>query len=143
MIRSLLLWFIMFLACLVTVFLTLIDGVCSLPFLKQPWKTHHVHISGWQSQDSSGSNCERMVIRELVESFSHMNWHLWVQTLNSLKVFGVCWSRLYRVYNSCIVNTRKLMHLLIRNTCCFFHQEVHPFLVKILYWQWKGHALYK
>jgi len=65
-----------------TVVLTLIDGVCSFSFLKQPWKTHHGYIPGWQSQDASYP----MVGRELEESFSHMNWHLWVQTLNSLKV---------------------------------------------------------
>jgi len=32
-----------------------------------------------------------------------MNWH---QTLNSVKVFGMCWRRLYRVLDSCIDNTR-------------------------------------
>jgi len=32
---------------------------------------------------------------------SHMNW-----LLHSLKVFGMCWRRLYRVLDSCIDNTR-------------------------------------
>jgi len=47
-----------------------------------------------------------MVGRKHEESFSHMIWHILVQTLNSLKVFGMCWRRLYRVLDSCIVNTR-------------------------------------
>jgi len=50
---------VMFLA---TVLLTLIDGVCSFSFLKQPC--------------SPGSDCERMVVRKHEESFAHMNWHL-------------------------------------------------------------------
>lgn len=62
------------------------------------------HIPGWQCQDSSGSNCERMVGREKEEWFSHTNGHLWIQTLHSVKVFGMCWRRLYRVLDSCIVN---------------------------------------
>jgi len=55
----------------------------------------------------SGSNWERMVGREHEESFSHMNWHLLVQTLNSWKVFGMSWSRLYRVLDSCIVKYKE------------------------------------
>jgi len=52
----------MFDKCLTTVLLTLIDGVCSFSFLKQPCrKRHHGHIPGLQRQDSSGSNWERMV----------------------------------------------------------------------------------
>jgi len=46
-----------------------------------------------------------------------MNLHLSVQTLNSLKVFGLCWRRLYTVLDSCIANTRSF----------FFHLEVHQF----------------
>jgi len=59
---------------LATVILTLIDEVGSFPFLKPCRKTHHGHIPGWQWQDSSGSNCERMVGREHEESFPQMNW---------------------------------------------------------------------
>jgi len=42
--------------CLATVLLTLINGVCG--------KTHHAYVPGWQCQDSSGSNWERVVGRE-------------------------------------------------------------------------------
>jgi len=38
------------------------------------------------------------VKEQLGRTFSHMNWPLWV--------FGMCWRRLYRVLDSCIVNTR-------------------------------------
>jgi len=56
---------------------------------------------------------ERMFgIKEL---FSITNWHLWVQTWNSLKVFGMCWRRLYRVPDSCILNTRFGPNSLIPN----------------------------
>jgi len=41
--------------------------------------------SGWQCQDSSCSNGWK----EHEESFSHMNWHPWVQTLKLLKVVGI------------------------------------------------------
>jgi len=52
-------------------FLTLIDGVCTT-IIKQPCRnTHHGHIPGWQCQDSSGSNCERMVGRE---SRPYIDW---------------------------------------------------------------------
>jgi len=62
------------------------DEVCSFSFLKHPCrKTHHGHIPGWRCQDSS--SCK-------------------VQTLNSLKVFGMCWRSLYRVLDSYIANTR-------------------------------------
>ncbi len=44
--------------------------------------------------------------REHEELFSHMNWHLWVLTLTSVKVFGMRWRRFYTVPDPCIVNTR-------------------------------------
>jgi len=59
------------------------------------------------------------------ESSSQMNWH---QNLNSLKVFGMCWRRLYRELDSCVVNTRSW--------------PINV-LVKILYWQCKSPALCK
>jgi len=44
--------------------------VCSFSFLKKPCiKMYHGHIPGWQCQDSSGSNCERIVEREHEETF--------------------------------------------------------------------------
>jgi len=59
---------------LATVLLTLIDGVCGFSFLDHTCrKTLHGHIPGWQCQDSSGSNWERMVGRDYEETFSHMN----------------------------------------------------------------------
>jgi len=54
------------------------DGVCRFYFLK------HGHIPGWQCQDSSGSNCVRMVGRSMKN-----HSHSWIgsfesETLNSL-----------------------------------------------------------
>ena len=102
------------------------------PFKHPCRKTHHGHIPGWQSQDSSGSNCERMVGREHEESFSLMNCH---QTLNSLKVFGMCWRRLYRELDSCIDNIQdldqKLMHLLMEINVMLFPSRgtyIHSYL---------------
>jgi len=89
--------------CLAIVFLTLIDGECSFSSLKKSCrKTHHGHIPGWQCQDSSGSNCERIVGREHELSFSHMNWQNLAPLSTDLKFI----ESLYRVLDSCIVNTR-------------------------------------
>jgi len=65
--RQMLIMIIMFLACYI--FGNSSSNpkclMCCFSFLKQPWrKTHHGHISAWQCQDSSGSNCKRMVGRE-------------------------------------------------------------------------------
>jgi len=100
-------------------------------------KTHHDdHIPGWPCQNSSGSNCERMVGREHDESFSHMN-----QLLNSVKVFGMCWRRLFcRVLDSCIVNTRSWPKKMdapldgnnvtfISNNSCHGHHGIWPVCV--------------
>jgi len=52
-----------------------------------------------------------MVVREHEESFSHMNW---VQTLNSLRVFGMCWRRLCWTLALEIQDLdQKCMHLLM------------------------------
>jgi len=40
-----------------------------------------------------------------------------VQTLNSLKVFGICWRRLYRVLDSCVVIGRYWP----KNVCTFWN----------------------
>ncbi len=64
--------------------------------------------------------------REHEELFSHMNWHLWVLTLTSVKVFGMRWRRFYTVPDPCIVNTRswpKFMHLLMEITSLQFFQH--------------------
>jgi len=76
----------------------------------------------------------------------HMNWLLWVQALNSLKVFGMCWRRLYRVLDSCIVYIRsrpKTDAPLDGNKCCHVISKrgINIWSKMILYEQWKSPAL--
>jgi len=123
---------------LATVILTPIDEVGSFPFLKPCRKTHHGHIPGWQWQDSSGSNFDKWLGGSMKNHFH--KWIGCVQTLNSLQVFGMCWRRLYRVLNSCIVNTRswpKNDAPLDGNKCSdvFSIKRCIDFFFCILYWQ--------
>jgi len=83
----------------------------------------HFLNSNVEYHDSSGSDCVRMVGRNMKNHFHSwiMNWLLWVQSLHSLRVFRMCWRRLYRVLDSCIVNTRswpKVDAPLDGNKCC-------------------------
>jgi len=85
-----------------TVLLTLIDGL-SFSFLKHPCrKTHHGHIPVKIHQGQR--------VKEWLERRMKNHFHTWISSSESrtysLKVFGMCWRRLYRVLDSCIVNTR-------------------------------------
>jgi len=90
---------IMFLACCMFGNGTSNPNWWRFSFHKQPCrKTQHGHIPGWQCQDSSGSSCERMVVRERDKSFLQLIESLWdVRRLN-------------RVLDSCIVNTIKVLN---------------------------------
>jgi len=73
---------------------------------------------GKQCQDSSGSNCERIVGRSMKNHF-----YTRIGTLNSLKVFGMCWRRL--CWTLIIVNLdQKCRHLLMEITS----QHLFPLL---------------
>jgi len=65
----------------------------------------------------------------------------WEQTLTSLKVFGMCWRRLYRVLDSCIVNTRswpKLDAPLDGNKCFdVYHYYYNKFYAIFIDQEWK------
>jgi len=97
-----------------TVLLTLIDGL-SFSFLKHPCrKTHHGHIPVKIHQGQR--------VKEWLERRMKNHFHTWIGSSESrpysLKVFGMCWRRLYRVLDSCIVNTRSSpkMYLLMEIT---------------------------
>jgi len=57
-----------------------------------------------------------------------------VQTLNSLKVSGMCWRRLLKICSWSIIDAIPWWKYMLWN----FHWRMHPFLAKILYWQYKS-----
>jgi len=118
MIRSLLqLLCFLHVICLPTVRLTLIDGVCSFSFLKQPCRKRPIMAI---YQDDNVKIHQAQIVKEWLGSFSLMNRLHWVQTLNAFKVFGMCWRILYRA----IINTRSWPKMDApfdgNNITCFF-----------------------
>jgi len=91
---------------LATVLLTLTDGVCGFSFLNHVGR-HIMAIF----QDYNVKIHQAQIVKEWLRGSVKNHFHTWigtswVQTLNSLKVFGMFWRRLNRVLDSCIVNTR-------------------------------------
>jgi len=102
---------------LATVLLTLFDGECSFSFLKQPCRTtYHGHIPGGQCQDSSGSNCDESA-----------------PLSSDLKCIGgdftERWTLAFSIQDLDQKCSTSWWRYMMR---CYFHQEVHTFLVKIL-----------
>ena len=68
-------------------------GYCIHGFFLPWWDGH---IPRWQCQDSSGSNCERVVQGAWDIIFTH-GLATTVQTLTPLRIFEMCWRRLCAV----------------------------------------------
>ena len=86
------------------------DQVFSINRLFFPW--WHGHIPRWQCQDSSGSDCERVVQGVWDIIFTH-------ELANT--IFWMFWRRLYAAADSPMINARswrKMYVTLNRNKCC-------------------------